>query len=88
MWPHLRFLPGSAVDCPRQNDTGFYRPRKPPACACPHADRWDSPLYRLVEEHCDEFEQVYPDRFQHKYGSWRPVIRKAVHEYPQVRRPA
>ena len=64
-------LPGWAVDCPRHNDTGFYRPRKP----------WETPLYSLVEEHFDEFERVYPDRFQHKYGFWRPGIRKAVDDY-------
>jgi hypothetical protein len=38
------------VNC---QDTAFYRPRQP----------WDSPLYRLLEEHCEEFEQVYPERF-------------------------
>ena len=59
------------MDCPRHNDTGFYRPRKP----------WETPLYSLVEEHFDEFERVYPDRFQHKYGFWRPGIRKAVDDY-------
>jgi len=53
------------VDCQRQNHTGFYRPRRP----------WESPFYRLIKEHYDEFERVYPERFQHKYGFWRPVIR-------------
>lgn len=52
-------------------DTAFYRPRQP----------WDSPLYRLVEEHYEDFEQVYPDRFQARYGFWRPVIRTAVMDY-------
>ncbi len=36
------------------------------------------PLYRLVEEHYEEFERVYPDRFQARYGFWRSVIRTAV----------
>jgi ribosomal protein S27E len=52
-------------------DTAFYRPRQP----------WDSPLYRLVEEHYEEFERVYPERFQARHGFWRPVIRKAVFDY-------
>ena len=55
-----------------QNPT-FYRPRRP----------WDTSLYRLVEENYEEFERVYPDRYQAKYGFWRPAIRKAVHEYLQ-----
>ena len=56
------------VNC---QDTAFYRPRQP----------WDSPLYRLIEEHYEEFERVYPDRFQARYGFWRPVIRTAVLDY-------
>jgi len=52
-------------------DTAFYRPRQP----------GDSPLYRLVAEHFEEFERVYPDRFQARYGFWRPVIRAAVLDY-------
>ena len=59
------------MDCPGQNEAGFYRPRKP----------WETPLYRLVQDHFDDFERVYPERFQHKYGFWRPVIRKAIDEY-------
>ena len=59
------------MDCPKQGNAAFYRPRKP----------WESPLYRLVEGYYERFERVYADRFQHKYGFWRPVIRKAVEEY-------
>lgn len=50
------------VNC---QDTAFYRPRQP----------WDSPLYRLLEEHFDEFERVYPDRFQRKYGDVATSLR-------------
>ena len=56
------------MDCPRQNDTGLHRPRKP----------WESPFYQLVEEYYEQFERVYAERYQHRYGFWRPVIRKAV----------
>jgi hypothetical protein len=54
-----------------QQDAGFYRPRQP----------WTSPLHRLFEEHHDEFERVYPERFQAKYGFLRPVIPRAVAAY-------
>jgi ribosomal protein S27E len=35
-------------------------------------------LFQLLEKHFDEFERVYPDRYQERYGFFRPVIRKAV----------
>lgn len=47
---------------------GFYRRRTPR----------ESPLFQLLEQHFDEFERVYPDRYQERYGFFRPVIRKAV----------
>jgi len=50
---------------------GVYRPRRP----C------ETPLYRLVEEHYERFEQVYPDRYEDRYGFFRPVIREAVYKY-------
>ncbi len=54
-------------------DKIFYRPRQ----------SWETSLYRLVEENYEEFERVYPDRYQAKYGLWRPAIRKAAYEYLQ-----
>ena len=47
---------------------GFYRRRTPR----------ESPLFQLLEQHFDEFERVYPDRYQERYGFFRPVICKAV----------
>jgi hypothetical protein len=38
----------------------------------------EAPLFQLLEKHFDEFERVYPDRYQERYGFFRPVIRKAV----------
>ncbi len=58
----------AAPDCGRVDQRSFYRPRDPRA----------SPVYRLFESHFDEFERVYPERYQKRYGFWRPVIRKAV----------
>ena len=49
----------------------FYHPRNPR----------ESPLYALLEAHYEEFERVYPERYQARYGLFRPVIRKAVFEF-------
>ena len=49
----------------------IYWPRKPEA----------SPFFRLVRDHFDEFVRVYDERFQPKYGYWRPVIRTAIDKY-------
>ncbi len=40
----------------------LYRPRDPQA----------SDLWRLIDEHFATFQQVYDDRYQAKYGFWRP----------------
>ncbi len=50
---------------------GFYRRRTPR----------ESPLFQLLEQYFEEFEQVYPDRYQNRYGFFRPVIRKAVNAF-------
>jgi hypothetical protein len=42
----------------------MYRPRRPRA----------SPLYRLVERYYPEFERAYDERYERRYGGWRPVI--------------
>jgi hypothetical protein len=46
----------------------LYRPRNP------HA----SDLWRLMDEHFDSFRQVYDERYQTKYGFWRPVAGTAA----------
>jgi hypothetical protein len=35
----------------------------------------------LVEDHFDEFERVYEERFADKHGFWRPVVRKVVDRF-------
>ncbi len=35
----------------------------------------------LVRDYFDEFERVYDERFQHKYGYLRPVIRTAIDKF-------
>ncbi|NLX99290.1 MAG: hypothetical protein GXY83_24400 [Rhodopirellula sp.] len=42
----------------------LYRPRDPQG----------SDLWRLIDEHFATFQQVYDDRYQAKYGFWRPVV--------------
>ena len=49
----------------------FYRPRDPEA----------SPFFQVVREQFDEFERVYPERYQKAYGYWRPVIRTSIDKF-------
>ncbi len=46
----------------------LYRPRDPQA----------SDLWRLLGQHFETFQQVYDERFQARYGFWRPVIACSV----------
>jgi len=48
--------------------TGFYRPRNHEA----------SPFFQVVRDHFDEFERVYPQKYEKQYGFWRPVIRSSI----------
>jgi ribosomal protein S27E len=34
-----------------------------------------------VRDYFDEFERVYPERYQKTYGYWRPVIRSAIDKF-------
>ena len=46
--------------------TGIYRPRRPR----------DSPLFRLLEQHLQEFLRVYQARFAARHGPLRPVVER------------
>lgn len=48
-----------------------YRPRKPKA----------SPLYQSIADHFSEFESVYGERYQKRYGVLRDVVREVVYKY-------
>ncbi len=48
--------------------SAVYRPRKPQ----------NSPYYQCVEDHFEEFERIYADRFPKKYGFFK-ALRKAGH---------
>ena len=56
--------------CP-PNKPALYKPRRP----------GETPLYKLVSSHFDEFERVYAERYQAEFGFWRPVIRESIDEY-------
>ena len=44
------------------------RPRKP------HL----TPFYQCVQDHYETLEQVYPERFAKRYGSWRPYLKQIM----------
>ena len=48
--------------------TGVYRPRRPR----------DAPLYQLIDRYYDDFQRIYAERYQRRYGYWRPAIGEAV----------
>ncbi len=54
-----------SMPCPAASRAAaIFRPRRPRA----------SPLHRLLDGHFQEFERVYDERYQKRYGFWRPVI--------------
>ena len=58
---------------PRRTATpsGVYKPRRPQA----------SPLYRLFEDHFEEFSTVYDERFTRRWGYWRSVVGDVVDKF-------
>ena len=40
-----------------------------------------SPLYRLVEDHFDELERVWDERYEREHGFWRRVFRCVVEQF-------
>ncbi len=53
------------------NNFGVYKPRNPK----------DSAYYKCVENHFEELEQVWDDRYQSRYGYWRPYIMTEIYRY-------
>jgi hypothetical protein len=56
-----------------RNTTAVYHPRRPTS----------SPLYHLLLNHFDSFEQIYDGRFSHDHGFYRPVVSDVVRAYLQ-----
>ena len=50
--------------CPTAKDFDVYQPRNPKSSA----------YYRCVEDHFETFEQGYEDRFERRYGFYRPYV--------------
>ena len=44
-------------------------------------DPFASPLWKIVDQYYDEFERVYPERYEKTYGYWRPVIGDVVGKF-------
>lgn len=57
--------------CGAKEVGGAYRPH--------HAQQ--SPFYRLVERFYPQFEAVYEERYQERYGFWRPIIGTVVRKF-------
>ena len=50
-----------------------YHPRQPQ----------QTPFYQLVQRFYPQFEAVYEERFQERYGFWRPIIGRVVRKFLQ-----
>ena len=70
-----------ATPCPQDKKPlgTVYRPRN-----------HETPFFKIVRDHFDDFEKVYPERYQAKYGYWRrfevpaggrPVIRSSIYKF-------
>jgi ribosomal protein S27E len=57
--------------CSSSQAATFYRPRRPR----------QSPLYRVIERYLPEFERIYNDRYERRYGTWRPVIGEVARKF-------
>jgi len=55
-----------------------YRPRRPR----------QSPLYQLIDRYYEDFQRVYAERYQRRYGYWRPAIGEAVRRFLRCGDPA
>jgi hypothetical protein len=59
------------VVCPAVTPIRVYRPRQPRA----------SPLWQVLDRYFHDFQRVYDDRYQQRYGFWRPVIARTVEKF-------
>ncbi len=51
--------------------SSIYRPRRPRL----------SPLYQLIETYYPEFQRTYGQRYQQRYGPWRPIIGEVIRKF-------
>jgi len=83
-----RFVPPSA-----RNRMHTDRKRHPPVATTSHnprpkvgklyrpRDHEASPFFKVVRDNFDEFERVYPQKYQERYGYWRSVIRSSIDKF-------
>ncbi len=53
------------------SENGPYRPCQPE----------NSAYYQCVEDHFEDLEQVYEERFERAYGFYRPYLRSVIYRY-------
>ncbi len=56
---------------PTEFDFDVYQPRNPKANA----------NYRCVEHHFEQLETVWDERYQHRFGYWRPYVTDVIQRY-------
>ena len=58
-------------ECHTVIDFDVYQPRNPKASA----------YYRCVEDHFEQLEEVWNDRYQSRFGFWQPYVTDVIHRY-------
>ena len=61
--------------CSSSQAATIYRPRRPR----------QSPLYQVIERYLPEFERIYNDRYERRYGTWRLVIGEVARKFLRCR---
>jgi len=56
---------------PTRIDFDVYQPRNPKASA----------YYRCVEDHFEQLKTVWDERYQSRFGFWRPYVMDVIHRY-------
>ena len=59
------------IACPTTIDFDVYQPRNPKASA----------YYRCVEDHFERLEAVWDERYQGRFGFWRPYVTDVIRRY-------
>lgn len=63
-----------------QANTMFPRQKRPPGTFYRPRNH-ETQFFKIVRDHFDEFERIYPKRYQAKYGYWRPVLRSSIDKF-------
>lgn len=66
----LSILPETSLKVVSPMPESVYRQRDPQ----------NSPYYQCVEDHFETFEQVYKERFERRYGFFRPYVKHQINE--------